>query len=106
MVGEVDNELRRGWASCALDAFGAQTGQSGYDYGDREDLGEIAGDLIGNLLHLGRSAGISGRELFERAWDHFEDEVFEEEHLRPRPDGSYKNDGTDGTDKGGAGRLP
>ena len=97
-MGEVDNELRMGWASCALDAFGAQTGQSGYDYSDGEDLGEIAGDLIGDLLHLARGAGMPARELFDRAWDHFEDEVFEEEHVRPRLDRTNSPDDTDSPD--------
>jgi hypothetical protein len=96
-VGEVDNEHRTGWASCALDAFGAQTGQSGYDYSNREDLGEIAGDLIGDLLHLARGAGIPARELFDRAWDHFEDEVFEDEHVRPQLDRTDSSDDTEGT---------
>ena len=104
-MGEVDNDLRMGWASYALDAFGAQTGQSGYDYSDREHLGEIAGDLMANLLHLARGAGMPPREMFDRAWDHFEDEVFEEEHLRPRLDGTDRPDGTDAQDTPNADRT-
>lgn len=71
---EIDNEDRRGWARAALDAFGAQTGQTGYAYDDPDCLSEIAGDLICNLLHLADAAGLDGTALIERGLDHWANE--------------------------------
>jgi hypothetical protein len=75
MTHEVDNEDRRTWARAALDAFGEQTGQTGYDYSDAEMLEEIAGDLICNLFHLADAAGLDPNKLIERGRFHYDDEV-------------------------------
>lgn len=76
---EIDNEDRRAWARKALDAFGAETGQTGYAYDDAECLGEIAGDLICNLLHLADAAGLDADELIERGRDHYDCEREDDE---------------------------
>jgi hypothetical protein len=75
---EPTNEDRAGWAAVALDAFGAQVGQTGYDYSDDECLLEIAGDLLCDLFHLARQAGVIPEQLYTHALDQFEYELAEE----------------------------
>lgn len=74
-----DNTDRAEWAAVALTAFGEQTGQTGYDYSDGEHVQEIAGDLICNLFHLARRAGVTPEALLEVARGHFDAEEDEEE---------------------------
>ncbi len=73
-----DNEDRRRWARVALDAFGAETGQTDYDYRNPEHLIEIGGDLICNLLHLADQAGMDPEVLLEKGRDHHDEEVAEQ----------------------------
>lgn len=92
---EIDNEDRRTWARKALDAFGEQTGQTGYAYDDADCLGEIAGDLICNLLHLADAAGLDIDELIERAKDHHDYEAEgDEDDEDDEPEGAKTYDHT------------
>lgn len=88
---EIDNEDRRGWGAVALDAFGEQTGQTGYAYDNAECLGEIAGDLICALLHLADAAGLDGEALIERGRDHWANEREDDEDDEVPDDGTLYN---------------
>jgi hypothetical protein len=77
------NQIRARWAATALEAFGAQTGQTGYfdaPLSIRASLlREIAGDFLGNLFHLARINGVEPEEITEAAYAHFAEEVTDEE---------------------------
>lgn len=77
------NRDRAELAADALSAFGALTGQVGYDPTDPEQLGEIGGDLVANLLHLAHRAGMDPEQLLERGRDHFQVELAEEQPHSP-----------------------
>jgi hypothetical protein len=73
-MGDVTNEDRAGWAEVACEAFAEITGQ------DLEnDLPEIIGDLIANLMHLASQNGMSVKDRLENARMHYDAEIEEEE---------------------------
>ena len=73
-MGDVTNEDRAGWAEVACEAFAEITGQ------DLEnDLPEIIGDLIANLMHLASQNGMSVEDRLENARMHYDAEIEEEE---------------------------
>jgi NTP pyrophosphatase (non-canonical NTP hydrolase) len=73
-MGDVTNEDRAGWAEVACEAFAEITGQ------DMEnDLPEIIGDLIANLMHLANQNGMSVEDRLENARMHYDAEIEEEE---------------------------
>lgn len=78
MTIEVDNAARAGWAATTLDTFTHLTGQRPYDFNEPDNLLEIAGDLLCDLMHLCQETGVSPDQLIERARLHFEDELAEE----------------------------
>jgi hypothetical protein len=82
------NQTRATWAATALEAFGTQTGQTGYFDAplsiDADLLREIAGDLLANLFHLARINGVEPGVITEAAFMHFEEEVREEEDPKKR----------------------
>lgn len=73
-MGEVTNDDRAGWAEVACEAFAEITGQDMED-----DLPEIIGDLIANLLHLANQQGMCPEERLENGRMHYEAEIAEEE---------------------------
>ena len=66
------------WASAALDAYGAHTGQNGYDYSDPELLAEIAGDLLADLFHLAAAADLAPEAISHNGWLHYSAEEHDE----------------------------
>jgi hypothetical protein len=71
---DVTNEDRAGWAEVACEAFAEITGQ------DMEnDLPEIIGDLIANLLHFANQQGMCAEERLENGRMHYDAEIEEEE---------------------------
>jgi len=73
-MGDVTNEDRAGWAEVACEAFAEITGQ------DLEnDLPEIIGDLIANLMHLASQNGMSVKDRLENARMHYDAEIEEAE---------------------------
>jgi hypothetical protein len=73
-MGDVTNEDRAGWAEEACATFAEITGQ---DMGN--DLPEIIGDLIANLLHLANQQGMCAEDRLENGRMHYEAEIEEEE---------------------------
>jgi NTP pyrophosphatase (non-canonical NTP hydrolase) len=71
---DVTNEDRAAWAEVACEAFAEITGQDMED-----DLQEIIGDLIANLLHLANQQGMCAEERLENGRMHYEAEIAEEE---------------------------
>jgi hypothetical protein len=79
---DVTNNDRAEWAIVALNAFGEETGQSDYDYTDTDQVSEIVGDLICNLLHVLDRAFANEqdvRAVIARGIFHWEMEKAEEE---------------------------
>jgi len=71
---DVTNEDRAGWAEVACEAFAEITGQ------DMEnDLPEIIGDLIANLLHLANQHGMCAEGRLENGRMHYTAEIEEED---------------------------
>lgn len=82
--GNPTNADRAAWAHKALEAFAIQTGELSEvaefaSNWDEDCLGEVAGGLIGDLLHLARVNGFNPNVLLERGVGHFETEVEDEE---------------------------
>jgi NTP pyrophosphatase (non-canonical NTP hydrolase) len=73
-MGDVTNEDRAGWAEVACEAFAEITGQD-----IENDLPEIIGDLIANLMHLANQQGMSVEDRLENARMHYDAEIEEEE---------------------------
>ena len=73
---DVTNEDRADWAEAACEAFADITGQVMED-----DLPEIIGDLIANLLHLANQKGMSPEGRLENGRMHYEAEIAEEEDV-------------------------
>jgi|688.fasta_scaffold109655_6 hypothetical protein len=71
---DVTNEDRAAWAEVACEAFADITGQVMED-----ELPEIIGDLIANLLHLANQKGMCPEGRLENGRMHYEAEVAEEE---------------------------
>lgn len=84
---EPDNAIRAGWAKEALEAY-AQTTRldeaeqvitiAPGDEEEREHLEEVASDLVGDLMHLCRLAGVDFDVVTQRAEYNFSEEVAEE----------------------------
>jgi hypothetical protein len=78
---EPDNTDRAGWAREAVQTFADSTRSTpgDRDLTDEENLHEVAGDLLGDLLHL------LGEEAFanclERARGYYADELADEEEV-------------------------
>jgi hypothetical protein len=73
-MGDVTNEDRAAWAEDACATFAEITGQ------DMEnDLQEIIGDLIANLLHLANQQGMCAEDRLENGLMHYTAEIAEEE---------------------------
>jgi hypothetical protein len=71
---DVTNEDRADWAAVACEAFADITGQN-----MEEDLPEIIGDLIANLLHLANQQGMCAEDRLENGRMHYDAEIAEEE---------------------------
>ena len=67
---DVTNEDRSDWAAQACMEFASITGQSLED-----ELPDIIGDLIANLLHLADSSGLCAETFWLRGKDHFDYEA-------------------------------
>lgn len=76
----LDNNGRAGFAATALAAYYDETRNDGGTYGDEgsEEFNGAFSDLLGDLQHLARRAGLNFDELMERGTGHFEEEVQEE----------------------------
>lgn len=77
----LDNDGRAGFAATALEAYHDETRNTGGTYGDEgsEEFAEVFGDLLGDLQHLARRAGVDFHDLLDTGTRHFEEEVQEEE---------------------------
>jgi O-succinylbenzoate synthase len=84
---EPDNEDRAGWAHVALNAFAKETRNdpreqeveiSDDEIGGRDQLEEVAGDLICDLMHLLKLHGLEPEEIIATARYNFEFEEDEE----------------------------
>ena len=71
---DVTNEDRADWAEAACEAFADITGQVMED-----ELPEIIGDLIANLLHLANQRGMCAEGRLENGRMHYDAEIAEEE---------------------------
>lgn len=76
----LDNDGRAGFAATALAAYYDETRNTGDTYGDEgsEEFNDALSDLLGDLQHLARRAGLNFGELMERGTGHFEEELREE----------------------------
>lgn len=76
----LDNNGRAGFAAAALATYYDETRDDGDTYGDEgsEEFNDAFSDLLGDLQHLARRAGLNFDELMERGTGHFEEEVQEE----------------------------
>lgn len=81
----LDNDGRAGFAATALAAYYDETryAPDGDTYGDEgsEQFATAFGDLLGDLQHLARRAGVDFHEVLAHGTSHFEEEVREEEEL-------------------------
>lgn len=82
MSDELNNWGRADFAATALTAYHDETHPSSSSYGDEgsEQFAETFSDLLGDLQHLARRAGVNFQDLLERGTYHFMAEVQEEEH--------------------------
>jgi hypothetical protein len=71
---DVTNEDRAEWAAVACQAFAEITGLD-----MEEELPEIIGDLIADLMHLANQQGMCPEGRLENARMHYEAEIEEEE---------------------------
>lgn len=76
----LDNNGRAGFAAAALATYYDETRDDGSTYGDEgsEDFNDAFSDLLGDMQHLAKRAGLNFGELLERGTGHFEEEVREE----------------------------
>lgn len=88
MSEELNNWGRASLAATALTAYYDETRDTGGTYGDEgsEEFNDAFSDLLGDLQHLARRAGLNFDELMERGTGHFEEEVQEEEALARQED--------------------
>lgn len=80
MSEELNNWGRADFAATALAAYYDETRSFPSTYGDEgsEEFVETFGDLLGDLQHLAKRAGVDFAELLAQGTDHFEIEVEEE----------------------------
>lgn len=80
MSEELNNWGRASFAATALTAYHDETHPSSSSYGDEgsEQFAETFSDMLGDLQHLARRAGVDFQELLERGTYHFMAEVQEE----------------------------
>lgn len=84
---EPTNEDRAGWAMTALNAYAKETRSTGeqeividHDEEDAtEQLEEVAGDLLCDLMHLLRKHGVDPTDIIDRGYMHFNAEEAEAE---------------------------
>lgn len=79
----LDNDGRAGFAATALAAYHDETRSYPETYGDEgsEEFTQTFGDLLGDLQHLAKRAGVDFQELLAQGTNHFEIEVEEEEQV-------------------------
>lgn len=82
-MSELNNQGRADFAAAALATYHSETRFSPDTYGDEgsEQFVETFGDLLGDLQHLARRAGVDFADLLTAGTYHFECEVGEEEEL-------------------------
>lgn len=79
---EEANRTRAHWALCALEVFGALTGQNYFDGTtsvDEDAFLEVGGDLLADLFHLARLNDLDPDVIVSAGYSHFNAEVKEEE---------------------------
>lgn len=79
----LNNDGRAGFAATALATYHAETRYSMDSYGDEgsEEFVDTFRDLLGDLQHLAKRAGVDFHGLLATGTRHFEEEVQEEEQL-------------------------
>lgn len=79
---EPDNEDRAGFANVALDAYAGETRhnprEQHVDVLDKEHVEEVMGDLLCDLMHLAKLAGVDFDQVVESGRFNFEFEAEEE----------------------------
>lgn len=77
---EINNDGRADFAAAALATYHSETRYSPDTYGDEgsEQFVETFSDLLGDLQHLARRAGVEFADLLERGTMHFDEEEEEE----------------------------